>query len=258
MEVGAFTGYIDFAQLVLYVFWAFFFGLIIYLRREDKREGYPLDSDRTGYIKVQGFPAMPQPKTFKLEDGTIVQAPSGEEPQALANAEPSGNWLGAPIDPVGDPMLAGIGPGSYAQRANHPERSGDGHPKLQPLRVATAYSLCERDADPRGMIVRGADGAKGGVVVDCWIDIEEPQIRYLEVGLDHPVGTDTVLMPFTLAQVNARRREIEVRSILGGQFAAIPRLANPDQVTLQEEERVVAYFGAGQLFATPERREPLI
>lgn len=36
--------YIDGAQIALYVFWAFFVGLVIYLRKEDKREGYPLDS----------------------------------------------------------------------------------------------------------------------------------------------------------------------------------------------------------------------
>ena len=47
METGAITGYIDVAQLVLYAFWIFFVGLIFYLRREDKREGYPLVSDRT-------------------------------------------------------------------------------------------------------------------------------------------------------------------------------------------------------------------
>ena len=44
MDTGSITGYVDVAQLVLYAFWIFFFGLIIYLRREDKREGYPLGS----------------------------------------------------------------------------------------------------------------------------------------------------------------------------------------------------------------------
>ena len=35
MHRGAITDYIDVAQVVLYVFWAFFAGLIVYLRRED-------------------------------------------------------------------------------------------------------------------------------------------------------------------------------------------------------------------------------
>ncbi len=45
-EIGAITGYIDVAQMALYAFWLFFAGLIYYLHREDKREGYPLVSDR--------------------------------------------------------------------------------------------------------------------------------------------------------------------------------------------------------------------
>ncbi len=36
--------YFDAAQIAVYVFWLFFAGLIWYLRREDKREGYPIDS----------------------------------------------------------------------------------------------------------------------------------------------------------------------------------------------------------------------
>ena len=62
MEIGAITGYIDVAQLTLYAFWLFFAGLIYYLHREDKREGYPLLSDRSPYITVQGFPEIPAPK----------------------------------------------------------------------------------------------------------------------------------------------------------------------------------------------------
>lgn len=50
--------YIDFAQITVYLFWFFFAGLILYLRREDKREGYPLDSDRRGVV-VEGWPAVP-------------------------------------------------------------------------------------------------------------------------------------------------------------------------------------------------------
>ncbi len=55
------TEYIDITQVVLYGFWFFFFGLVYYLRREDKREGYPLGSDRRD-IDVIGFPAPPPPK----------------------------------------------------------------------------------------------------------------------------------------------------------------------------------------------------
>jgi photosynthetic reaction center H subunit len=55
------TRYIDLAQVVLYAFWIFFFGLIYWLRKEDKREGYPLESDRRN-VTTQGWPPMPAPK----------------------------------------------------------------------------------------------------------------------------------------------------------------------------------------------------
>ena len=57
MGTGAITSYIDVAQVALYSFWVFFAGLIYYLRREDKREGYPLVSDRSDQIRVTGFPS---------------------------------------------------------------------------------------------------------------------------------------------------------------------------------------------------------
>jgi photosynthetic reaction center H subunit len=44
------TESIDVAQVVLYVFWVFFFSLIFWLRREDRREGYPLESGVTGAL----------------------------------------------------------------------------------------------------------------------------------------------------------------------------------------------------------------
>ena len=58
-----FTPYIDITQMVLYAFWFAFFGLILYLRREDKREGYPLVSNEPGRL-VQGYPPYPGPKEF--------------------------------------------------------------------------------------------------------------------------------------------------------------------------------------------------
>ncbi len=53
--------YIDGAQIVLWAFWIFFAGLVIYLRREDKREGYPLDSPQG---PREGWPPVPPKKTY--------------------------------------------------------------------------------------------------------------------------------------------------------------------------------------------------
>ncbi len=53
--------YIDGAQIALYAFWVFFVGLIIYLRREDRREGYPLESPQG---PREGFPRVPEQKKW--------------------------------------------------------------------------------------------------------------------------------------------------------------------------------------------------
>ena len=97
---GAITGYFDIAQVALYVFWIFFAGLIYYLHREDKREGYPLESDRSGgRIKVQGFPAMPKPKIYRAHDGQITvspreeQGPAHDHGQALRSHFPAHRWF---------------------------------------------------------------------------------------------------------------------------------------------------------------------
>ena len=59
METGAITQYVDVAQIVLYMFWAFFAGLIYYLLRENHREGYPMDSGRENGPKIEGWPPVP-------------------------------------------------------------------------------------------------------------------------------------------------------------------------------------------------------
>lgn len=53
--------YIDGATIAIYAFWLFFFGLVIYLRREDKREGYPLESPQG---PREGWPKPAPTKTY--------------------------------------------------------------------------------------------------------------------------------------------------------------------------------------------------
>ena len=87
MQTGAITPYIDVAQLVLYAFWIFFAGLIVYLLRENKREGYPLESDRSDRaprVSVQGFPGVPDPKTFLLRDGVTALGSRGLLGEAMS------------------------------------------------------------------------------------------------------------------------------------------------------------------------------
>jgi photosynthetic reaction center H subunit len=49
-----------------------------------------------------------------------------------------------------------------------------------------------------------------------------------------------------------------VQAILAHQFANVPQTKSPDQITMLEEEKITAYYGAGTLYATPERQEPII
>ncbi len=251
MQTGAITGYIDVAQLVLYAFWIFFAGLIYYLHRENKREGYPLESDRSRSITVQGWPAVPSPKTFRLANGDTVEAPNARRD----NQPPlhDGAYRGAPLQPDGDPLLAGVGPGAWADRADVADVTYEGVIKIVPLRVAPGFGVAPQDVDPRGLPVMGADGIEGGRVVDLWVDRSEMLFRYLE--LEVP-GAGRVLLPMNFAKVHDRH--IRVRSILGHQFARVPALRQPEQVTLLEEEKIMAYYGAGTLYATPQRQEPLL
>jgi photosynthetic reaction center H subunit len=257
MESGAITSYIDVAQVVLYAFWIFFFGLILYLRREDKREGYPLESERSGHISVEGFPAVPRPKTFRLASGQAYQAPRAF-PEPELRARPSAPWPGAPLEPTGDALTDGVGPAAYALREPRPDVTIDGLPRIVPLRVANEFHADGRDAELRGMPVYGADGRRAGTVEDLWIDRSEPQIRYIEIAVAVDESTRNVLMPIHSAEIDAGRGRIEVPALLASQFASAPTLALADEVTLREEDRIAAYFAGGKLLAEPGRREPLL
>jgi photosynthetic reaction center H subunit len=108
------------------------------------------------------------------------------------------------------------------------------------------------DIDPRGLPVYGADRFEAGHVKDLWVDRCEMMFRYVEVSLH---SGDTVLLPMTFSRIN--RRGVFVSSILAEQFAHVPKTKSDVQITLLEEEKITAYYGAGTLYAMPERQEPL-
>lgn len=254
MQTGALTQSIDVAQVALYLFWGFFAALIIYLRKEDKREGYPLVSDRKYRLPMEGFPRMPKPKTFLLPHGGTVSAPAVEPPQPEFLAEPVTVGIGAPLQPIGLGMLSGAGPSAYALRADRPDLTyEDGANRIVPLRVATDYHVPRASPNPIGMDIIGADAVVGGVVTDLWIDRAEAVIRYLEVT---NVAGFSVLVPMPLALVHPERRQVSLQCVLGSQIALAPTTAEPDQVTLREEDRIAAFFASGHLYAEPSRLEP--
>ena len=250
--VGNITGYIDLAQILLYVFWIFFAGLIWYLVLEGHREGYPMESDSSGRAVIKGFP-IPEPKTFLLEGGRSVTVPDLTRTEPAYNAVAYHPSSGSPIVPTGDAMTAAVGAGAYSNREDVPERTTHGVPLIQPLRIASDFSVAPQDVDPRGLPVMAGDGKQGGTVKDIWIDSAEMMFRYLEVEI---TGGKTVLLPITFSLV--RRNQVEVHAIYARHFASVPALKNPDQVTKLEEEKITAYYGGGTLYADVKRSEPLI
>jgi photosynthetic reaction center H subunit len=250
-------GNFDAAEFCLIAFFLFFAGLVFYLRREDRREGYPLEDDVTGRLEpLGGLFFTAQPKTFILPHGhgTRTYPNLENRDRRPVAARRSAPMDGAPIDPTGNPFLDGVGPGAYAERPDYPDLALDGRPRLAPLRIATDFHMAPQDPDLRGMAVVGADGIVGGTVADVWVDRSEVLIRYLEVAAE---GSGRhVMLPMTMASMNLGKRTVKVHAILGGQFADVPALANPDQITLYEEERVMGYYGAGHLYATRDRQEP--
>jgi photosynthetic reaction center H subunit len=174
-------------------------------------------------------------------------------------------------------MLAGIGPGSYSDREDAVEHTFEGLPAIVPLRVEKSFSLALDDPEPRGMQVVGGDGMVAGHVSDVWVDRAEVVVRYFEVSLTKEMGGRTVLLPINYARVHANRGlkalntffqfwkpgdnvcpngQIVVQSIFAKHFANVPGTRNPEQITKLEEEKIMAYYAGGILYASAERQEP--
>lgn len=248
---------IDLAEILFTLFWLFFIGLVLYLHRESKREGYPLESDNEGVV-VQGFPAVPKPKKYKLPHGQAdVIVPREEPPQDLP-LRPTAGFPGAPFEPTGEnPMLDGVGPGSFADRHDVPELTLQGEARFVPMRTRPDFHVDEHDPNPVGMEMLGADNEVVGTVTDLWIDRVEPMIVFFEVQLADESGRK-VLVPYNFSRVYRGRGQIKVHAIYSHQFRDIPGTASDEQITSLEEEKIVAYFGAGTLYADETRTEPII
>jgi len=250
-----FFGQFDLASLSLWLFYAFFAGLIIYLQRENMREGYPLEDDAGNPSANQGPFPVPEDKTFILPHGQgELVVPSGQTPErsdiALAR---TAEVNGFPFVPTGDPMADGVGPASWAPRRDLPELDGKGHPKIIPM-AATEHFHVSAGRDPRGLPVMAGDGEVVGAITDMWIDEPEQLVRYLEVELDAAHGGGKKLIPMTLARIKSDR--VAVRTIYGKHFAGVPQHASPRQVTKLEEDKISAYYAGGLLYASEDRLEP--
>jgi photosynthetic reaction center H subunit len=228
MQAGAITHSMDVAQLTLYAFWIFFFGLVWWIHEQDKKEGYSSSDPRTGPVNE-------------------------------ISAEQTRPWEGAPYRPIGNPLLAGVGPGAWSIRTDEPEPFHDDmKPRVLPISVAEGYSIAPEDPDPRGFEVIAGDNKYAGEVVDLWIDRVDQVARYFEVEVPLPAGPVRILLPEMFAVMKKKKGELRVSALTAAQFADIPRTAHPAQISETEEERLNAYFAAGMLMGTETRADPLL
>lgn len=177
------------------------------------------------------------------------------------HAVPADQYNGSAIIPTGDPMRDGLGPAAWANRHDVPDRTVHGEAKIVPLRAAPGFHIDRRDPDPRGLPVRACDGAVAGTIVEVWVDRSEPQARYYQVRL--AAGRRDVLLPTGFVQwpnfgLFGRMDHVKVKAITAAQFAHVPGIRRDDQITLLEEDRIMAYFAGGHLYATRSRAEPLL
>jgi photosynthetic reaction center H subunit len=241
----------------MYLFVIFFFGLILYLRREDRREGYPLEEDTTGRLeRIEAGIWFADPKVFRLPYGRGEKiVPNKDRDRPVTLAKRMAVWPGAPIDPIGDPLSAGVGPGAFADRRRAPDLTEHGVPRMAPLRIAKDFAIASNDPNPVGMEVFGVDGKLAGAVADVWVDRGEHLIRYLEIETTAALGSKRIIVPMPMLVVNRARGKVRVDAVTAAQLAAAPTVENADQITLYEEDRISAYFGAGSLYALPTRKE---
>ena len=255
-DYATIIGRVDLAQVSLYLFWLFFAGLVIYLQRENMREGYPLVKEDGTRADNQGPFPLPAPKTFNLPHGrgkvTVPNNdPVDDRPIALIRTAPS---AGSPYVPTGNPLEDGVGPASWCMRRDEPELDGHGHVKIRPMAEVEGFAV-SAGRDPRGMAVMSADGEVVGTISDMWVDVPEQLVRYLEYDLN---DGGKRLIPIQLANYYWSK-VVNVHSLYAAQFPGVPTTKKANEVTMLEEEKICAYYCGGKLYADPEARlEPQV
>ncbi|MEM7607626.1 MAG: photosynthetic reaction center subunit H [Myxococcota bacterium] len=252
-----FTQYIDLAQVCLYIFWLFFFCLVYWLRKEDRREGYPTEEDYPRRIGRTTNILFPSPKTFLTHEGGTYMPPDFVRDDREIKAKRVAQLRGAPYEPVGDPMLAEVGPGSYAERQDTLELSIEGHPVVVPMRKAEGYKVAA-GPDVRGWKLIAGDGEEAGVVTDIWVDIVDMVVRYLEVEIGEGDDKSMRLVPMPLVRVYGEEGVVKTTAIYAKHFAQVPTTKEAETITTLEEEKIGAFFAGGLLYADEGRLGPAL
>jgi photosynthetic reaction center H subunit len=102
--------------------------------------------------------------------------------------------------------------------------------------------------DPRGLKVQASDLEIVGTISDLWVDAPEQLVRYLEVTLK---DGSRRLIPMTMAQIRFDR--VSVVSISSERFAGVPKTRSGTEVTLLEEEKIMAWFAGGAMYDSARR-----
>jgi len=273
MTLG-FSEHIDLTLVLLYGFWIFFFGLVLYLQRESRREGYPLEVEVTGKVHPDSEIWTPHPKFWSMADGGQKQAPPAETNEPEFTGRALSALDGAPYEATGNPLTDGFGPAAYCLRDDVPDKTGYGDIKIVPLRAFEEMKVLDGDNDPRGMTVVSRDGEDVGTISDLWVDRSESVIRYYEIELGSAASSDSeegsddtsavapkrILVPNTMATIvtwklfgSLEKAYVRVSSLNADQFDDVPITQSADQVTRREEDRISAYYAGGQFY---NRAEP--
>lgn len=158
--------------------------------------------------------------------------------------------------PSDNPLLSNTGPAAWARRMDRVDYTVHGTPRIRPLRDLPDFFLEPGGPEPRGMTVVGGDGVPAGTVVDVWVDTAEPQVRLYE--MEVAANGRRVLVPYGFVKIHRRSNEMRVKAIYAAHFAEVPATRSPGVITLREEDRIMAYFAAGYLWADADRAEPLL
>lgn len=269
MNAAYIAGTFDVAELAFLLFFGFFIALVFYLNKESRREGYPLEDEITGAVENDGRLFDGAKKVFPLPHGrgTYIPEDVARDDVNVAGVQ-TFHAAGAPWAPTGDAMADGMGPAAWANRAKYPDLTFDGRPRIVPIAASHELIIAPQDPQLIGWPVMAADKQMVGKVSDIWVDQSEHIIRYLEVETTtgkkvlapmfvaavHGNGLLDAVLPF----VEDKPKFVEIDAITAAQFETAPMLETPGIITRYEEDRVMAYFGGGYMYATPERAEAWI
>ena len=265
MNATYITGTFDVAELAFWLFLFFFIGLVIYLNRESRREGYPLESELTGVVESQPLLAADK-KVFKLPHGRGTYVPEDVARDAVdIPAQPAFHGGGAPYVPTGNPMKDGLGPAAWANRQDYPDLTFDGRPRIVPIGDAHEIDIAPDDPNIIGWPVYDCNVELAGKVSDVWVDQSEHILRYLEIETNSgkkvlaPVFVSVIQTKGLLHGLGWENPElVQIDAITKDHFDDVPGLATPGQITRLEEDKIMAYYGGGYMYATPDRAEPFL